>query len=83
MLQTQIFTQKYRSCLRLYSEFLRKKLVAGGSAPYTFNDLVKFHRILIFISKVLILCPGRVLPDPASRINARWTNEELLLAVQV
>ena len=25
----------------------------------------------------------RVLPDPASRINARWTNEELLLAVQV
>ena len=65
------------------SEFLRKKLVAGGSAPYTFNDLVKFHRILIFISKVLILCPGRVLPDPASRINARWTNEELLLAVQV
>jgi len=29
------------------------------------------------------LAPYRVLPDPASRINARWTNEELLLAVQV
>merc|ERR1712013_146609 len=28
------------------------------------------------------LAPYRVLPDPASRINARWTNEELLLAVQ-
>ena len=31
-LQTQIFTQKYRSWLRFYSEFLRKKLAAGGSA---------------------------------------------------
>ena len=30
-LQTQIFTQKYRSWLRFYSEFLRKKLAAGGS----------------------------------------------------
>jgi len=28
------------------------------------------------------LAPYRVCPDPASRINARWTNEELLLAVQ-
>ena len=28
-LQTQIFTQKYRSWLRFYSEFLRKKLAAG------------------------------------------------------
>ena len=33
-LQTQIFTQKYRSWLRFYSEFLRKKLAAGGSASY-------------------------------------------------
>ena len=31
-LQTQIFTQKYRSWLRFYSEFLRKKLAVGGSA---------------------------------------------------
>ena len=31
-LQTQIFTQKYRSWLRFYSEFLRKKLAAEGSA---------------------------------------------------
>ena len=31
-LQTQIFTQNYRSWLRFYSEFLRKKLTAGGSA---------------------------------------------------
>ena len=31
MLQTQIFTQKYRSWLRFYSEFLRKNLVAGVS----------------------------------------------------
>ena len=30
-LQTQIFTQKYRSWLRFYSEFLRKKLAAEGS----------------------------------------------------
>ena len=30
-LQTQIFTQKFRSWLRFYSEFLRKKLAAGGS----------------------------------------------------
>ena len=28
------------------------------------------------------LAPYRVSPDPASKINARWTNEELLLAVQ-
>ena len=33
-LQTQIFTQKYRSWLRFYSEFLRKKLAVGGSAGY-------------------------------------------------
>ena len=33
-LQTQIFTQKYRSWLRFYSEFLRKKLAAGGSDPH-------------------------------------------------
>ena len=33
-LQTQIFTQKYRSWLRFYSEFLRKKLAAGGSDHY-------------------------------------------------
>ena len=31
-LQTQIFTQKYRSWLRFYSEFLSKKLTAGVSA---------------------------------------------------
>ena len=31
MLQTQIFTQKYRRWLRFYSEFLIKKLVAGVS----------------------------------------------------
>ena len=30
-LQTQIFTQKYRSWVRFYSEFLRKKFAAGGS----------------------------------------------------
>ena len=30
-LQTHIFTQKYRSWLRFYSEFLRKRLAAGGS----------------------------------------------------
>ena len=30
-LQTQIFTQKYRSWLRFYSEFLRKKLAVGAS----------------------------------------------------
>ena len=30
-LQTQIFTQKYRSWLRFYSEFLRKKLAAEVS----------------------------------------------------
>ena len=30
-LQTQIFTQKYRSWLKFYSEFLRKKLAAEGS----------------------------------------------------
>ena len=30
-LQTQIFTQKYRSWLRFYSEFLRKNLAAGVS----------------------------------------------------
>ena len=35
-LQTQIFTQKYRSWLRFYSEFLRKKLAAGGSARERF-----------------------------------------------
>ena len=34
-LQTQIFTQKYRSWLRFYSEFLRKKLAAEGSAMET------------------------------------------------
>jgi len=28
------------------------------------------------------LAPYRVLPDPANRINARWSNDELLLAVQ-
>ena len=33
-LQTQIFTQKYRSWLRFYSEFLRKKLAAGGSGVH-------------------------------------------------
>ena len=31
-LHTQIFTQKYRSWLRFFSEFLSKKLTAGGSA---------------------------------------------------
>ena len=31
MLQTQIFTQKYRSWLRFYSKFLMKKLAAEGS----------------------------------------------------
>ena len=31
MLQTQIFTQKYRSWLRFYSEFLRKNLAAEVS----------------------------------------------------
>ena len=30
-LQTQIFTQKYRSWIRFYSEFLRKNLAAGVS----------------------------------------------------
>ena len=35
-LQTQIFTRKYRSWLRFYSEFLRKKLAAGGSGPGIF-----------------------------------------------
>ena len=30
-LQTQIFTQKYRSWLRFYSKFLMKKLAAEGS----------------------------------------------------
>ena len=34
-LQTQIFTQKYRSWLRFYSEFLRKKLAAEGSETLT------------------------------------------------
>jgi len=33
-LQTQIFTQKYRSWLRFYSEFLRKKLAAEGSGQH-------------------------------------------------
>jgi len=28
------------------------------------------------------LAPYRVLPDPANRINARWSNDELLLGVQ-
>ena len=34
-LQTQIFTQKYRSWLRFYSEFLRKKLAVEASAITT------------------------------------------------
>ena len=34
-LQTQIFTQKYRSWLRFYSEFLRKNLAAGVSGSKT------------------------------------------------
>ena len=33
MLQTQIFTQKYRSRLRFYSEFLRKKNGSWGLWP--------------------------------------------------
>ena len=33
MLQTQIFTQKYKSWLRFYSEFLRKNLAAEVSGP--------------------------------------------------
>ena len=33
-LQTQIFTQKYRSWLRFYSEFLRKKLAVEVSDSY-------------------------------------------------
>ena len=33
-LQTQIFTQKYRSWLRFYSEFLRKKLAVEVSGSY-------------------------------------------------
>ena len=41
-LQTQIFTQKYRSWLRFYSEFLRKKLAVGGSDPTTGPD--RAHR---------------------------------------
>jgi len=35
-LQTHIFTRKYRSYLRFYSEFLRKKLAAEGSGPQRF-----------------------------------------------
>ena len=35
-LQTQIFTQKYRSWLRFYSEFLRKNLAAGVSVLNSF-----------------------------------------------
>ena len=34
-LQTQIFTQKYRSWLRFYSEFLRKKLAVEASDHHT------------------------------------------------
>ena len=45
-LQTQIFTQKYRSWLRFYSEFLRKNLAGGasggGSAPSTESGLKYF-----------------------------------------
>ena len=37
-LQTQIFTQKYRSWLRFYSEFLRKKLAAEGSGLNTYGQ---------------------------------------------
>ena len=37
-LQTQIFTQKYRSWLRFYAEFLRKKLAAGGSVSMSHLD---------------------------------------------
>ena len=43
-LQTQIFTQKYRSWLRFYSEFLRKKLAAEVSAGQTGQFLHCFYR---------------------------------------
>ena len=41
-LQTQIFTQKYRSWLRFYSEYLRKKLAVGGSGHQSDNSV--WHR---------------------------------------
>ena len=42
-------------------------------------NLARYHALICYLTKNSC----RVLPDPASRINARWTNEELLLAVQV
>ena len=43
-IKTQIFTQKYRSWLRFYSEFLRKNLVGGVSDLYYDRTLLLFSR---------------------------------------
>ena len=50
-LQTQIFTQKYRSWLIFYSEFLRKKLAAEGSEP-----ALKLHEDVCIVQCLRMLC---------------------------
>ena len=50
MLQTQIFTQKYRSWLRFYSEFLRKNLVAEVSGLA--KCLTKCYHFTVYVSLI-------------------------------
>ena len=52
-LQTQIFTQKYRSWLRFYSELLRKKLAAEGSGARKHSKVG--GSFFYFFGSVLIL----------------------------
>ena len=46
-LQTQIFTQKYRSWLRFYSEFLRKKLAVEVSVGESLSDIFGIFRDIL------------------------------------
>ena len=80
-LQTQIFTQKYRSWLRFYSEFLRKKLAAGGSGletttilhkPQFFRKLRHFPLFWIFH---IVVFSGRGLTRPNSWAKQVRDNE--------
>ena len=50
MLQTQIFTQKYRSWLRFYSEFLRKNLAAEVSGLA--KCLTKCYHFTVYVSLI-------------------------------